>query len=132
MKTFQKLRKFLFLWLFNPSCTCHFVYVLWNERSVTREMGDRSISAALWQYRLHHHAGYDVLSLELNSRVSKIHFRLYTTSSSLLVKNILFNISGEFYIHESVHRESNSITVQQDATYSVYYISVGSSTCFGC
>jgi len=26
---------------------------------------------------------------------------------------------------------SNLITVQQDATYSVYYISVGSSTCFG-
>ena len=24
------------------------------------------------------------------------------------------------------------ITVQQDANYSVYYISVGSSTCFGC
>ena len=24
------------------------------------------------------------------------------------------------------------ITVQQDATFSVYYISVGSSTCFGC
>ena len=24
------------------------------------------------------------------------------------------------------------ITVQQDVTYSVYYISVGSSTCFGC
>jgi len=24
------------------------------------------------------------------------------------------------------------ITVQQDATYSVYYISVGSSKCFGC
>jgi len=38
----------------------------------------------------------------------------------------------EFYIHGSVHRESNLITVQQDATYSVYYISVGSSTCFGC
>ena len=36
------------------------------------------------------------------------------------------------YIHRSVHRESNLITVQQDATYSVYYISVGSSTCFGC
>jgi len=30
-----------------------------------------------------------------------------------------------------VHRESNLITVQQDATYSVYYISEGSSTCFG-
>ena len=27
---------------------------------------------------------------------------------------------------------SNLITVQQDAAYSVYYISVGSSTCFGC
>ena len=26
----------------------------------------------------------------------------------------------------------NLITVKQDATYSVYYISVGSSTCFGC
>ena len=38
----------------------------------------------------------------------------------------------EFYIHGSVHRESNVITVQQDATYTVYYISVGSSTCFGC
>ena len=37
-----------------------------------------------------------------------------------------------FYIHGSVHRESNLITVQQDATYSVYYISVGGSTCFGC
>jgi len=39
---------------------------------------------------------------------------------------------GEFYIHGSVLRESNLISVQQDATYSVYYISVGSSTCFGC
>ena len=36
-----------------------------------------------------------------------------------------------FYIRESVHHESNWITVQQDVTYSVYYISVGSSTCFG-
>ena len=26
----------------------------------------------------------------------------------------------------------NLITVQQDATYSVYYISEGSSTCFAC
>jgi len=29
-------------------------------------------------------------------------------------------------------KQSNLITVQQDATYSVYYISVGISTCFGC
>jgi len=27
---------------------------------------------------------------------------------------------------------SNLVIVQQDATYSVYYISVGSSTCFMC
>ena len=31
-----------------------------------------------------------------------------------------------------MHRESNSIIVQQDATYSVYYISVGNSTSFDC
>jgi len=31
-----------------------------------------------------------------------------------------------------VHRESNLTIFQQVATYSVYYISVGSSTCFGC
>jgi len=36
-----------------------------------------------------------------------------------------------FYIRGSVHLESNLITVQQDATYSVYYISVGSCTRFG-
>jgi len=28
--------------------------------------------------------------------------------------------------------QAYSITVQQGATYSVYYISVGSSRCFGC
>ena len=42
------------------------------------------------------------------------------------------NIGLYIYIHGSVHRESNLITVQRDATYSVYYSSVGSSTCFGC
>jgi len=37
------------------------------------------------------------------------------------------------HTHGSVNRESNLIIVfQQDATYSVYCISVGSSTCFGC
>ena len=36
------------------------------------------------------------------------------------------------YIHGSVHRESNLLIVQKDATYSVGYFSVGSSTCFGC
>jgi len=46
--------------------------------------------------------------------------------------NINFEILVHFYIRGSVHRESNLITVQQDATYSVYYISVGGSTCFGC
>jgi len=51
--------------------------------------------------------------------------------------NMLTNVTtkatfAKFYIHGSVHRESNLLIVQQDATYSVYYISVGSSTCFGC
>ena len=36
-----------------------------------------------------------------------------------------------FYVHESVHRESMSITVQQDATFTFYYISGNYSTCFG-
>ena len=44
----------------------------------------------------------------------------------------MLNDVKEFSIHGSMHRESNLITVQQDATYSVYYIPVGSSTCFGC
>jgi len=43
----------------------------------------------------------------------------------------LFGIN-EFYIHGSVYREPHWIIVQQDGTYSVYYISVYSSTCFGC
>jgi len=34
--------------------------------------------------------------------------------------------------HHSTNRIRNLITVKQDATYSVYYIYVGSSTCFGC
>ena len=46
--------------------------------------------------------------------------------------NISEENTASFYIHGSAHRESNLITVQQNATYSVYYISVGSSTCFGC
>jgi len=37
-----------------------------------------------------------------------------------------------FYIHASVRRESNFIIIQQDAIYSVYYVAVGSSTCFVC
>ena len=46
--------------------------------------------------------------------------------------SVMCNNIEIFYIHGSVHRESNSITVQQDATYSFYYISVGRYTCFGC
>ena len=37
-----------------------------------------------------------------------------------------------YILHGSMHHELNLIIVHQDATYSVYYISVGSSTCFGC
>jgi len=43
------------------------------------------------------------------------------------------SVHREFCIHGSVHHESNLIIVfQQDATYSVYSISVGSYTCFRC
>ena len=35
-------------------------------------------------------------------------------------------------IRRKITSNSNLITVQQDMTYSVYYISVGSSTCFRC
>jgi len=63
----------------------------------------------------------------------------FLSSSDMLWTNVnmLTNVTtkatfAKFYIHGSVHRESNLLIVQQDATYSVYYISVGSSTCFGC
>jgi len=49
-----------------------------------------------------------------------------------ILKLIYINDFLYFYINVSMHRESNLIIVQQDATYSVYYISVGSSTCFEC
>ena len=49
-----------------------------------------------------------------------------------MYRDIFYIIFFFIYVHGSVHRESNLITVQQDATYSVCYISVGSSTCFGC
>jgi len=43
----------------------------------------------------------------------------------LLILVYALSIVGFFYIHGSTHRESNSIIYQQDVTYSVYYISVG-------
>ena len=48
-------------------------------------------------------------------------FRLYVNEFVFLVSELKLRI-----------KVSNLITVQQDVTYSVYYISVGSSTCFGC
>jgi len=48
----------------------------------------------------------------------------------ITVGKIYQKLNSQLYVHGSVHRESNLITVQQDAAYSVYYISVGSSTCF--
>ena len=56
-------------------------------------------------------------------------FRLLASS---YVSVRMIQLYSLFYIHGSVLGESNLITVQQDATYSVYYISIGSSTCFGC
>ena len=66
----------------------------------------------------------------LYNRLPANEIRIYSRNAvecSVLILKFFF-----IYIHGSVHHESNSITVKQDATYSVYYISVGSSTCFGC
>ena len=61
--------------------------------------------------------------------LSSLRFLYYFVLRTFLRHSIKF-----FYIrvHGSVHRESNLTIVQQDATYSVYYITVGSSTCFWC
>ena len=66
------------------------------------------------------------IKAKLSAGVSQIN--LLSDTNEGLSENELSN----FYIHGSVHRESNLIIVQQAATYSIYYISVGSSTCFGC
>ena len=50
----------------------------------------------------------------------------FSEKSQILILSALVGI----YIY--LIYKFNLITVQQDATYSVYYISVGSSTCFGC
>jgi len=47
----------------------------------------------------------------------------------IIIALIMYEV---LYMYGSVRHESNLIIVPQDATYSVYYISVGSSTCFGC
>ena len=50
----------------------------------------------------------------------------------------LYGLTGAYknslvlFLSHKQQFDSNLITVQQDETYSVYYISVGSSTCFGC
>ena len=60
--------------------------------------------------------------------------RLITGKHPTVRQPLCYQCQGQvfFYIHGPVHCELNLITVQPDATYSVYYISVGSSTCFGC
>ena len=61
-------------------------------------------------------------------------YAIYTTYKASPSQNLLKDIM-KYFIHLVLHvtaKLSNLITVQQDATYSVYYISVGSSTCFGC
>jgi len=60
-----------------------------------------------------------------------IHFQINFLTSNYKISVFFYIYVYTFYIHGSVHRESNLIIVQQDATYSAYYISVGSSTCFG-
>jgi len=47
----------------------------------------------------------------------------------LVVSKFTFTL---FYIHGSVHRESNYIIVQKAATLFSFYMSVDSSSCFVC
>ena len=65
-------------------------------------------------------------------RANGLYIRIIKPTKCINFSNLFLEWNSTFYIHGSVHRSSNLITVQQDATYSVYYISVGSSTCFGC
>ena len=98
--------------------------------------------------------GYKRTSSSIQVNVAEVHFMSYWIVTTVLLKIQVFrdvmlfcseylayikslffisqHSSNKFYIHGSVHHESNLITVQKDATYSVYYISVGSSTCFEC
>jgi len=71
---------------------------------------------------------YSECVIKINAKVLALwsHTGLSCTNQNVL---IFFKL---FYIHGSVQRESNLITAQQYATYSVYYISVGSCTRFGC
>ena len=53
------------------------------------------------------------------------HYKAWCTEPQIL------NSKKAFYVHGSMHRESTSITVQQDATvYSYIIFSADSSTCF--
>ena len=73
-----------------------------------------------------------LMSLQQPSMVPETKILINRTLISICRGNTRKDARADFYIHGSVHCESNLISVQQDATYSVYYISVGSSTCFGC
>ena len=55
---------------------------------------------------------------------------IWTRYFWLHVSNFLITWLSLFTV-TNIMKLLNLITVQQDATYSVYYISVGSSTCFG-
>ena len=62
----------------------------------------------------------------LHGRRSYINFDvLLTVHLSIILATDQLNAKNLFFFF-------NLITVQQDATYSFYYISVGSSTFFGC
>jgi len=55
--------------------------------------------------------------------------RLFRTSITICQYSG-YNLLEDFSLQKQ--RSENLIIVQQDVTYSVYYIFVGSSTCFGC
>ena len=58
--------------------------------------------------------------------------RFFTESLSARDKRIAKSQIGVSCTRQDNMELCNLISVQQNATYSVYYISVGNSTCFGC
>ena len=69
----------------------------------------------------------------LEERISHLH-RAGRLKSRTDPKSLKREITGDTFgwVAGKYGKESNLVTVQQDATYLVYCISVGSSTCSGC
>ena len=102
--------------------------ILQTSKRIDTEVG-RCVQVNMTWNRIQHAHTYQAYSSSCN--LERLAAQWYAVSHG--IRNFVHtHTHTHTHIHESVHRESNLITAQQDAIYSVYYISVGSSTCFGC